>query len=71
MLSPSDIVPAITDDRQPAAFGELFKIGIGPSSSHTVGPMRAAFVFMQHLGPMLSEVAGGDGHRFRFACLDG
>ena len=21
---------------------ELFKIGIGPSSSHTVGPMRAA-----------------------------
>ena len=28
---------------------ELFKIGIGPSSSHTVGPMRAAFTFLQHL----------------------
>jgi L-serine dehydratase len=24
---------------------ELFKIGIGPSSSHTVGPMRAALLF--------------------------
>ncbi|HTF65266.1 MAG TPA: serine dehydratase beta chain, partial [Edaphobacter sp.] len=26
---------------------ELFKIGIGPSSSHTVGPMRAALRFAQ------------------------
>jgi L-serine dehydratase len=26
---------------------ELFKIGIGPSSSHTVGPMRAALAFVQ------------------------
>ena len=24
---------------------DLFKIGIGPSSSHTVGPMRAARLF--------------------------
>jgi L-serine dehydratase len=28
---------------------ELFKIGIGPSSSHTVGPMRAALRFVQAL----------------------
>ncbi len=28
---------------------DLFKIGIGPSSSHTVGPMRAAFKFAQAL----------------------
>jgi L-serine dehydratase len=28
---------------------ELFKIGIGPSSSHTVGPMRAAFMFATSL----------------------
>lgn len=28
---------------------ELFKIGIGPSSSHTVGPMRAALRFAQSL----------------------
>ena len=28
---------------------ELFKIGIGPSSSHTVGPMRAARMFVTGL----------------------
>ena len=28
---------------------ELFKIGIGPSSSHTVGPMRAALRFVREL----------------------
>ena len=36
---------------------EIFKIGIGPSSSHTVGPMRAAAAFMASLGPRLAEVA--------------
>ncbi|MBB2197462.1 MAG: L-serine ammonia-lyase [Gluconacetobacter sp.] len=30
---------------------DLFKIGIGPSSSHTVGPMRAARRFIAHLNP--------------------
>jgi len=29
---------------------EIFKIGIGPSSSHTVGPMRAAAAFVAGLG---------------------
>ena len=28
---------------------DLFKIGIGPSSSHTVGPMRAAERFVREL----------------------
>lgn len=28
---------------------DLFKIGIGPSSSHTVGPMRAASIFLDRL----------------------
>jgi len=28
---------------------DLFKVGIGPSSSHTVGPMRAALMFAQGL----------------------
>ena len=28
---------------------DLFKVGIGPSSSHTVGPMRAARLFAQGL----------------------
>ena len=28
---------------------DLFKVGIGPSSSHTVGPMRAAYTFVSRL----------------------
>src|SRR5690606_11106227 len=28
---------------------DLYSIGIGPSSSHTVGPMRAAHLFVQEL----------------------
>ena len=28
---------------------DLFKVGIGPSSSHTVGPMRAAYLFVNAL----------------------
>src|SRR6476619_493555 len=28
---------------------DLFSVGIGPSSSHTVGPMRAAHTFAQDL----------------------
>lgn len=31
---------------------DLFKIGIGPSSSHTVGPMKAAQQFLRHLPPL-------------------
>ncbi len=38
---------------------ELFSIGIGPSSSHTVGPMRAAARFLEDLrsGGRLEEVS--------------
>jgi L-serine dehydratase len=28
---------------------DLFKVGLGPSSSHTVGPMRAAAMFAARL----------------------
>jgi L-serine dehydratase len=39
---------------------DLFKVGIGPSSSHTVGPMRAARTFVSGLKAdgLLSGVAG-------------
>ncbi len=33
----------------PVSVFQLFSIGIGPSSSHTVGPMRAAKLFMEQL----------------------
>jgi len=31
---------------------DMFKVGIGPSSSHTVGPMRAAFSFCEELATL-------------------
>ncbi|MFD3747416.1 L-serine ammonia-lyase [Nocardia sp. NPDC058633] len=39
---------------------DLFSIGIGPSSSHTVGPMRAAGLFVDDLAAvgLLEDVAG-------------
>ncbi|MBB5955242.1 L-serine dehydratase [Saccharothrix tamanrassetensis] len=35
---------------------DLFSIGIGPSSSHTVGPMRAATMFVARLGDRVASV---------------
>ncbi|RLK49062.1 L-serine ammonia-lyase [Microbacterium telephonicum] len=37
---------------------DLFTIGIGPSSSHTVGPMRAAADFVARLGDELTAATG-------------
>jgi L-serine dehydratase len=36
------------EDKHTSLF-DLFRIGIGPSSSHTVGPMRAAYRFVEKL----------------------
>lgn len=36
-------------DQSPISVTDLFRIGIGPSSSHTVGPMRAAVRFVEEL----------------------
>jgi L-serine dehydratase len=35
---------------------DIFKIGIGPSSSHTVGPMKAAAAFVDGLGGVAADV---------------
>lgn len=36
---------------------EIFRIGIGPSSSHTLGPMKAAFLFARELPiPDIAEI---------------
>ncbi len=45
---------------------DLFKIGIGPSSSHTVGPMRAAYDFVQQLrqAELLERTARVEVHLF-------
>ncbi len=36
---------------------DMFKIGVGPSSSHTLGPWRAAEKFIHSLGNNISEVS--------------
>jgi len=36
---------------------DIFKIGIGPSSSHTVGPMKAARMFVESLADKAPQVA--------------
>ncbi|MEW1989999.1 L-serine ammonia-lyase [Brevibacterium casei] len=41
----------------PLSVFDLFTVGIGPSSSHTVGPMRAAASFLDLLGEKLESVA--------------
>ncbi len=39
----------------PAGLCDLFKIGIGPSSSHTIGPMKAAALFLDNLGEQVAR----------------
>lgn len=39
------------------SLSEIFAIGIGPSSSHTVGPMKAAKRFVDNLGNKINIVA--------------
>jgi len=36
---------------------DLFKLGVGPSSSHTMGPMTAAGRFLERLGPDVAQTA--------------
>lgn len=38
------------------SLSEIFAIGIGPSSSHTVGPMKAAKRFIDNLGYKINQV---------------
>lgn len=49
-----------------ASIFDLFSIGVGPSSSHTVGPMRAAATFARHLDKAhgLTGVARVDIHLY-------
>ena len=43
---------------RPLSVVDLFRVGIGPSSSHTVGPMRAGLAFVSELAgsPRANEV---------------
>lgn len=57
----------------PVSVFDLFKIGIGPSSSHTVGPMKAAHRFIQALAAagLLDRVATIDVDLFGSLALTG
>jgi L-serine dehydratase len=57
----------------PVSVFDLFKIGIGPSSSHTVGPMKAANRFIRSLAEngQLSDVASIDVGLFGSLALTG
>ena len=44
---------------------DLFKIGIGPSSSHTTGPMVAAHDFIERIKGQSFDEASLDGARLR------
>ncbi len=46
---------------------DLFKIGIGPSSSHTMGPMVAANVFRADIDQHILQIS--DNHRYRVYCV--
>lgn len=37
---------------------DMFKVGLGPSSSHTIGPMVAAALFLDHLRAQPFQVSG-------------
>src|SRR5436190_15838731 len=52
---------------------DLFTIGIGPSSSHTVGPMRAGFRFVQKLkeAGVFDRTARVEGHLYGSLALTG
>ncbi len=66
----------------PVSLFQLFSIGVGPSSSHTVGPMRAARQFalqladLEELGSITAELFGslamtGKGHATDIATILG
>ena len=57
----------------PLSVLDLFTIGIGPSSSHTVGPMRAGARFVERLRESghLSRTASVDAHLYASLALTG
>lgn len=62
MMTSTPVSPATADSsssaevQRPLSVMDLFRIGIGPSSSHTVGPMRAGAAFAAELSDMLPSM---------------
>jgi L-serine dehydratase len=62
---------ATTPPETPVSLAELFAIGIGPSSSHTVGPMRAARDFALWVHERAVPVARVECHLYGSLALTG
>ncbi|MBV7363105.1 L-serine ammonia-lyase, iron-sulfur-dependent, subunit alpha [Actinomycetaceae bacterium TAE3-ERU4] len=55
---PADLIAGETtvdEQTRPLSVFDMFRVGIGPSSSHTVGPMRAGFAFSQELHQLVER----------------
>ncbi len=65
-LGRTSVHPYITHPMELSVF-DLFKIGVGPSSSHTVGPMKAALRFAQMLE---SSQSFDRSHGYAAICTD-
>ncbi|AOH83187.1 serine dehydratase [Sphingomonas panacis] len=59
------------DSNVAISVAELFTIGIGPSSSHTVGPMRAARAFMDEVAKVAKPVVAIRAELFGSLALTG
>ena len=51
----SVVAKSLARSSGPISVFDIFTIGVGPSSSHTVGPMRAALRFVEELGLNLAR----------------
>lgn len=57
---PADLISGeveAAEATRPLSVFDMFRVGVGPSSSHTVGPMRAGLAFAEELKQMV--VNGG------------
>ncbi|OKL50535.1 L-serine ammonia-lyase, iron-sulfur-dependent, subunit alpha [Boudabousia marimammalium] len=57
---PADLISGeveAADAIRPLSVFDMFRVGVGPSSSHTVGPMRAGLAFAEELAQMCAEGA--------------
>jgi L-serine dehydratase len=52
----ADLIASSSVALMPVRLQDLFTIGIGPSSSHTIGPMKAAASFIENIGKGVADI---------------
>eukprot|EP01054_Gregarina_sp_Poly1_P001971 Gregarina_sp_Poly_1__1970@NODE_1515_length_3961_cov_180_111710_g162_i1_p1_GENE_NODE_1515_length_3961_cov_180_111710_g162_i1NODE_1515_length_3961_cov_180_111710_g162_i1_p1_ORF_typecomplete_len593_score67_82SDH_alpha/PF03313_15/8e80SDH_beta/PF03315_15/4_3e37_NODE_1515_length_3961_cov_180_111710_g162_i119333711 len=66
LLKPNPHVPVDHSEPICTSLFDLFKIGPGPSSSHTIGPMKAAFDFLQDVRQLFGDSSLSPDARLKF-----